>query len=279
MSDVAPQVLVEVRRRVAVVSLNRPERMNSWTHQMQGELVAALDGAAADPDVRAIVLTGSGRGFCAGADMEVLDAATTESEGSSRPLLEQMWCPKPVIAAINGACAGIGLQLALMSDVRFAYADAKLTTAFARRGLIAEHGITWLLSHITTMATAMDLLMSGRIFKGDEAHRLGIVHGVADTPEATLSAAVAYAQDLADNVSPTSMAVIKWQVYNHMDLGLMDAVDHADELMIASIDRPDLTEGVASFVQRRAPNFPPLDRRVVPLEKGEFMFKTDRQRN
>lgn len=272
MTEASTDVLYEVEGRLAVVTLNRPERMNSWTHSMQVQFTNALDRAAADPEVRAIVLTGAGRGFCAGADMEVLDAATAESEGSSRPLFDQMWCPKPIIAAINGACAGIGLQIALMCDIRFAYDAAKFTTAFSRRGLIAEHGLTWLLPRLTNVATTMDLLLSSRVFRGDEAHRLGVVHGTAPSPEATVAAAMAYAQDLAINVSPTSMAVIKWQVYNHLDSKLMEVVDHSDELMNASIERPDLAEGVASFTERRTPNFPPLDLTAVPSARGDFVY-------
>lgn len=269
------EILYEVTDRVAVVTLNRPDQLNAWTHTMQRELAEALDRAAQDPDVGAIVLTGAGRGFCAGADMEVLSVATEDSEGSSRGLFAQIWCPKPIIAAINGPCAGIGLQLALMCDIRFAAASAKFTTAFARRGLIAEHGLTWLMPRITNLATSLDLLLSARVFLGSEAASLGIVNAALDSPELTLEHSLTYARDLAANVSPTAMAVIKWQLYNHLDSPLLDVIDHSDELMNASIDRADLEEGVASIVEGRTPRFPPLDMSAVPGARGDFRFRDE----
>jgi len=262
-------VLYEVTDGLALVTLNRPDRANGWTPTMQRELFAILETAGDDPDVRAIVLTGAGRAFCGGADMDVLATADEDEAESSRPLLAPMWNPKPIVAAINGACAGIGLQLALMSDVRIAATEAKFTTAFARRGLIAEHGLTWLLPRLTTLAVATDLLVSGRVFTGEEAQRLGVVQ--RDVPrDQVLEQAIAYARDLVDNVSPTAMAVIKWQMYHHRDLDLLDSIDHSDQLMVESINRPDLAEGVASFVERRQPHFPPVDRSAVPPATGAF---------
>ena len=231
---------------------------------MQTRLYGLLDEMADDPEVRVVVITGAGRAFCAGADMEVLSADDPGTGESSRPLLAPLWFPKPIVAGINGACAGLGLQLALMSDMRIASVEAKFTTAFSRRGLIAEHGLTWLFPRLTSLAVASELLISGRVFRGDEAERLGVVHRAVPR-EDVLTEAHAYARDLADNVSPTAMAVIKWQMYNHYDRPLLESMDHSDQLMQESAERPDLKEGVQSFLERRKPEFPPLDRSAVPL--------------
>ncbi len=265
MSDTeqSATVLYEIEGGVVTLTLNRPDRLNAWTPEMQQELYGALDRILADPEARVVVLTGAGRGFCGGADMSVLQVASAETETGSRPLLAPMWFPKPIIAAINGPCAGIGLQLALMCDVRIAARSAKFTTSFARRGLIAEHGLSWLLPKITSMATAAELLLSARVFLAEEAKELGVIHRVVDEGDA-LSEALEYARDLADNVSPTAMAVIKWQVYNHADAPLLDVVDDSDALMFQSLERPDLAEGVASFMEKRKPNFPPVLMDHVP---------------
>lgn len=267
-------VLYEIEDGVVTLTLNRPDRLNAWTPEMQEELYAALDRIGSDPEARVVVLTGAGRGFCGGADMSVLQTASAETEKGSRPLLAPMWFPKPIIAAINGPCAGIGLQLALMCDVRIAARNAKFTTSFARRGLIAEHGLSWLLPKITTMATAMELLLSARVFLAEEAKELGVIHQVADEGNA-LVAALEYARDLADNVSPTSMAVIKWQMYNHADAPLLDVVDDSDVLMFESLERPDLAEGVASFMEKRKPDFPPVLITHVPRNTRVLGAKPD----
>lgn len=267
-------VLYEIENGVVTLTLNRPDRLNAWTPEMQHELYGALDRIMEDPDARVVVLTGAGRGFCGGADMSVLQAASAETEKGSRPLLAPMWFPKPIIAAINGPCAGIGLQLALMCDIRIAARNAKFTTSFARRGLIAEHGLSWLLPKITTMATAMELLLSARVFLADEAKDLGVIHRVADEGSA-LVAALEYARDLADNVSPTSMAVIKWQMYNHADAPLLDVVDDSDVLMFESLERPDLAEGVSSFMEKRKPAFPPVLMSHVPANTRVLGTKPD----
>jgi enoyl-CoA hydratase/carnithine racemase len=256
-------VLCAVEDGVATLTLNRPDRSNGWTPALQDRLYGLLDTMTEDPEVRVVVITGAGRAFCAGADMEVLSSQDAGTDSSSRPLLAPLWFPKPIVAAINGACAGLGLQLALMCDMRIASSTAKFTTAFSRRGLIAEHGLTWLFPRVTSLAVASELLISARVFRGDEAERLGVVHRAVPAEE-VLNEALAYARDVADNVSPTAMAVIKWQMYNHYDRPLLESLDHSDSLMMESAKRPDLQEGVASFVERRKPNFLPLDHAAVP---------------
>jgi enoyl-CoA hydratase/carnithine racemase len=280
MSEV---VQMQVEDGVALLTLNRPERLNAWTQEMEHVYFGLLQECAEDERVRAIVVTGAGRGFCAGADMQQLQAlgqaaqptagaapgdgpqsaaAGTQGNGSqaaveARERLPQSFpltIPKPIVAAINGACAGIGLVQALMCDLRFAAEGAKLTTAFARRGLVAEHGISWVLPRLVGPARALDLLLSGRVVLAEEAHALGLVNRV-ERPEQLLETALAYARDLAVNCSPASMATMKAQVYADLERSLPDALAAADGLMLASFTAPDFVEGVASFVERREPQF------------------------
>lgn len=261
--DGAPDEVVryEVADGVATLTLNRPDRLNAYTAGMGVRYFDLLDRADADPDVRAIVVTGAGRGFCAGADMDLLQGIGGGAAGGPEPRdtsqIQALRVRKPLVAAINGPCAGIGLVTALMCDVRFAAAGAKLTTAFSRRGLVAEHGMSWILPRLVGPAVALDLLLSARVVLAEEAAQLGLVNRVV-APERLLDEALGYARDLATNVSPISMAVIKRQVYDHLDAGLDAAASESDRLMAESLRRADFREGVASFVERRAPAFDPL---------------------
>jgi enoyl-CoA hydratase/carnithine racemase len=253
-------VIYEVADGVATLTLNRPDRLNAYTEAMGVRYFDLLDRADADPDVRAIVVTGAGRGFCAGADMDMLQGIAG-ADGGPEPRdtsqIQALRVRKPLIAAINGPCAGIGLVTALMCDLRFAAAGAKLTTAFGRRGLVAEHGISWVLPRLVGPSVALDLLLSARVVLAEEARELGLVNRVVP-PDALLDETLDYARDLAANVSPTSMAVIKQQVWGHLELGSADATAESDRLMAESLRRADFREGVASFVEKRAPRFAPL---------------------
>jgi len=221
-----------------------------------------LDEAEADPDVRTIVVTGAGRGFCSGADMDDL-----ESRGATRDMrtLTERERPrpfprtvrKPLIAAINGAAAGLGLVEALYCDIRFATPKAKLTTAFVRRGLIAEYGMSWLLPRLVGTSRSLDLLLSGRIVLGEEAHRLGLVDFLLE-PDQLLDGAIEYADDLARNCSPTSMAIMKGQVQRHLEVAFAAAVEESERLLLESFERDDVVEGVSSYREKRPPAFPPL---------------------
>jgi len=252
---------------VAVVTLNRPERMNAWGGGLATEFYRCLDRAEADPSVRVVVVTGSGRAFCAGADMGDLDTIGGASDTAGDADVSQLvgerhphfvtTLRKPVIAAINGACAGIGLTQALMCDVRFAAAGAKFTTAFARRGLIGEYGISWILPRVVGWSAALDLLLSGRTFYAEEALELGLVKEVVPAEE-LLARAISYAEDMAANCAPSSMAVIKRQVYDDALRDLVTSSAHAETLMRESMSRPDFIEGITAFFEKRAPNFPPL---------------------
>lgn len=270
----ADEVLYDVADRIATVTLNRPERMNAFTAALGTQLRAAMRRATDDPAVRAIILTGAGRGFCAGADMDNLATGTASGganfqaeqaagpapfDPSSSPDYQTPHSyfpavPKPIIAAINGACAGLGLVYALYCDQRFAAAGAKFTTAFARRGLIAEHGISHTLPRLVGLSKALDLLVSARKFDADEALRLGVVDQVLP-PDQLMAAARAYARDLADNVSPRSMAVIKRQLWAVDQQSMRQAIDIGNAEMQLSFGSEDFKEGVAHFVEKRLARF------------------------
>jgi enoyl-CoA hydratase/carnithine racemase len=260
INSTAPDVPVlrERRGNVLVLTLNRPDRLNAWTDTLEDQYFALLDEADADPEVRAVVVTGAGRGFCAGADMDDLKLAgeidTATLPTRALPRHHPLSFRKPLIAAINGAAAGLGLVEAIYCDVRFAGPDAKFTTSFSRRGLIAEYGVAWLLPRIVGTSRALDLLMSARVIGVEEAHRIGLVDFLVE-PADLLDRAVAYAQDLASFCSPTSMGVIKSQVFEAIDSDFGTAVKRADAAMLESFDGADVREGVSSYLERRPPQF------------------------
>jgi enoyl-CoA hydratase/carnithine racemase len=282
------EILYDVDDPVATITLNRPEALNAWTDTMAGEVRDALGQAEHDPAVVGIVLTGAGRGFCAGADMKRLsvlsgaggggggDGETVLSEGTSlersTPMPgDESWgedlrgsytylmsVPKPIVAAINGPVAGMGVPIALACDLRFMNDATVLTTSFAQRGLVAEWGLSWLLARLVGPANALDLLYSARRVDGAEAARMGLVNRALPAEE-VLPAAQEYVRELARTSSPTSMAIMKRQVYTELHDGLGAAERNAVRLMRESFDRPDFGEGVASYLERRDPKFPRLD--------------------
>jgi enoyl-CoA hydratase/carnithine racemase len=253
-------VLADVSDGIAVLTLNRPERLNAWTLEMEERYFGLLAEAAADAAVRVVVVTGAGRGFCAGLDADALAGVAAGRPLSDAPRRLQSFpleIPKPIVAAVNGPCAGIGFLQALFADVRFAAAGAKFTTAFARRGLLAEHGVSWMLPRMIGHARATELLLSGRVFLAEEAATLGLVHRVVE-PEALLDTTMAYARDVADNCGPLAMGIIKYQVQHHWDVDLAEAQRETFELVEGVHGTPDFEEGVRSFVEKRAPRFRPL---------------------
>lgn len=266
-------IVYRINDPVAVITLNRPDALNAFTNRMLAEIKHALAAAEQDPQVVGIVLTGAGRGFCPGMDMNALDNLSSgggEREDLSafdaRPgdpdLGENFQITftylqsirKPVIAAINGACAGLGLAFALLADLRIVERQAKFSTAFAQRGLIAEHGMSWTLPRLVGTGNALDLLWSGRKFDGEEAGRLGLAERVVDTGEA-LATATDYVDALAQTSSPTSLQVMKAQVHRHMNMSLGDSMRETNEWMAHSLQREDFREGVRSFIEKRAPDF------------------------
>ena len=271
-------VLVDTSDRVATITLNRPERMNGWTRDMAADLHDAVTAAGTDPACRVIVITGEGKGFCAGVDMAGLQDTAASGESTSRsnphpsaeafegkgwPKLDDKYpgrfgyfyaCPKPIIAQINGACAGIGLSLALHCDLRFAAQEANFSTAFAARGLIAEHGLAWLLPRLVGEAHALDILFTARKFSGTEAAQMGLLN--AAVPRAELAARVAETTRLlTTSVSPRSVAVIKRQVRAGYHQDFDASLSLADFEMDESLGHPDIKEGVRSYVEKRSPNF------------------------
>jgi enoyl-CoA hydratase/carnithine racemase len=256
-------VLAERRGPVLLLTLNRPDRLNAWNDALEERYFALLDDAEADPEVRAVVVTGAGRGFCAGADLADLQQVSTvdfsqvELPPRKRPRERPLSLRKPLIAAINGAAVGLGLVEALYCDIRFCTPQAKLGTAFVRRGLIAEYGIAWLLPRLIGQSRALDLLLSGRLILGEEALAMGLVDRVVPA-EDLLETAVSYAAELAQFCSPNSMSIIKDQVLRAMDSDLASAIESANALMIEGFRHPDAAEGVVSFLESRPPAFQPL---------------------
>jgi enoyl-CoA hydratase/carnithine racemase len=272
-------ILYTVKDRIAVITLNRPDKLNAWTAPMQASVKRAIVDASKDDNVRVILVTGAGRGFCAGADMGGLQKiepgkwderalARADNDVKLEPSTlgpdvsghyggrfgYLMSIRKPIIAAINGPCAGIGLVFTLYCDLRFASSEAKFTTSFAQRGLIAEHGISWLLPRITGTAHALDLLFSARKFTAEEAQRIGLVNR-AFAHEHFMANVVEYARQLADTVSPRAMAVMKAQVWKALYQDLNDAIAIGDAEMQKSFATEDFKEGVAHFVEKRPARF------------------------
>jgi len=257
----ADLVLYRHEGDVAVLTLNRPERRNAWTIPLQRTYLGLLEQCNNDPGVRAIVVTGSGSTFCPGADTQELTVYT--QTGDFNPEMAKIEQPdyypllvdKPMIAAINGACAGIGLVQALMCDVRIAAAGARMTTAFARRGLPALHGSPWLLPRLIGASRATELLLSGRTFTTDEAAALGLIHQIVAADE-VLPRALAYAADLAVNCSPASIKTMKAQLRAAPGEDVLTSIARGLELERAALASDDFAEGVRSFVERRPPKFP-----------------------
>ena len=269
------ETLYEVADRVGTITLNRPEKLNAWTAVMEREVRSAIEEAERDPDVRVIILTGAGRGFCAGADISLLSAVAGQgvnekvraqalgaSEAKREGVQEDFqkkysYFPavtKPVIAAINGPVVGLGFVITLYCDLRFASDAARFSTAFSRRGLIAEYGMAWMLPRLVGLPNALDLLFSARTIDAAEALRMGVVNQVF-AQAAFMDKVREYARDLASSVSPRSLRVIKRQVYAAMFQGLGDAFDLSLHEMLESLHSEDFKEGVAHFLEKRPPHF------------------------
>lgn len=268
-------ILYEVDDPVATITLNRPEAMNAWTNRMDHEIRDAVAKASADPAVVGIIITGAGRAFCAGADMKLLsnissgnessnDAGAAVAEGEAAagsnddfdgrfPFL--MTTPKPIIAAINGAVAGMAFPFSLCCDLRVGTEKSLFLTAFAQRGLIAEWGLGWLLPKLVGPSVALDLLMSSRRVNGAEAKDLGLLNHLVNDPDELLPWCRNYVTELAEKCSPTSIAIMKQQVYSHLHVGMGVAEAEAAQLMVESFGRPDFAEGVQSFIEKRPPSF------------------------
>jgi enoyl-CoA hydratase/carnithine racemase len=243
---------------VVVLTLSRPERRNMWTAEMETEFYDALDRAAADDAVRVIVVTGAGDSFVPGLDPAVLSDVSSGKRytANRKPQTYATTIPKPVIGAINGACAGIGLAQALNFDYRFAVSGAKFSTAFAKRGLPAEDATAWVLVRLVGPAHAFDLLASGRVFLAEEAFELGVVQRLSQ-PGAVLTDAVTFGRQLASTVSPVAMAMVKSQIWRDCESTMEAARVRAQHLLTLAKAQPDFAEGVSSLTEKRPPAFPP----------------------
>jgi enoyl-CoA hydratase/carnithine racemase len=262
----------DVQDRVATLTLNRPERLNSWTGRMHTEYRWILDQAERDAGVRAIVVTGTGRGFCAGADSAALERHVERGGYDPGTPLElarpgygvrpefdanfafQFGLTKPVIAAINGPAAGVGLVIACYADLRFAVRGAKLTTAHGKLHLPAEYGLSWLLPRLIGLTRANDLLLSSRIFSTDEAFEMGLVNALFE-PDELLPHSYQYARRLADEVSPGSLRETKRQIYTDLHRDVGSAVREADALLERMTSEADYREAVAAFLEKRPPRW------------------------
>jgi enoyl-CoA hydratase/carnithine racemase len=258
------EIRYEIEDPVAVITLDRPEKLNALTYPMLRDFREAVNEAAADRAVVGLVVTGAGRGFCSGLDAATL-AQTTAVGSSAQQKTDEVpgmftWLlaiPKPVIAAVNGVAAGGGFVLTVMSDIRIASTAASFTSIFSKRGLVSEHGTTWIVPRLIGTGAALDLLWSSRRIDAEEAYRLGLVQQVVE-PDDLLPAARRYVTDLAENVSPASMADTKRLVYSHLGLGYPEALREADDATYAALDRMDAKEGATALLERRPAVFPRL---------------------
>jgi len=261
----------EVDDRVATIMLSRPKRRNAWTGRMHTEYRWCLDQANRDPAARVIVVTGDpeGQAFCAGADLGALeghaekgryDPGTAEDIATpgygvdpnfDASFAYHFGLHKPVIAAINGAAAGVGLVLAAFADLRFCVPGAKFTTAHGRFNFPAEFGLSWILPRLIGLTHANDLLLSSRVFTAEEALAMGFLNRIA-APEALLPDTLAYARALASNVAPGSARATKHQIYRDLHRDAASAVTEAERMLEAMIKHPDYAEGVKAWMQKRA---------------------------
>ena len=269
------QILYDVTNWVATITLHRPDKLNAWTRQMEQEVQSAIEAAAADDAVRAIVLTGSGKGFCAGADMSLLSALSSSSgkDGAGSPIRSEdlgsgvagsghfrrkhAWLaeiPKPIIAAIHGPAVGLGFVLPLYCDFRLAAENARFSTIFAKRGLVAEYGLAWMLPRIVGLPAAIDMLMTARMVDAAEALKIGLVNRVLPE-EGFVAAAQEFARSIATTVSPRSIGIMKKQIYAGQMQDFASAYDYSLEEMAIGFSSEDFKEGVAHFLEKRNPSF------------------------
>ena len=272
------EIIYDVADGVAVITMNRPETLNALTDRTQAEIRHALDQSERTEDTIGTVLTGAGRGFCSGVDMNALgamseagrrlgaahaDLAADPGNPDNDPNFQIgaayfLGLRKPLIAAINGACAGLGFSYAVFCDLRFVDRTARFATAFSQRGLIAEHGTSWILPRLIGPANALDILWTGRKFDGEEAGRIGLANRVCE-PGECVNDACAYLREIAGVAAPNSLMMMKRQIYRHLNAELRPAMEESNAWMDASLARGDFKEGVASFVERRPPKFAPVE--------------------
>jgi len=257
---------------IATITLHRPERLNAWTGRMHTEYRHCLDLAERDDAVGVVVVTGAGRGFCVGGDADALQGHVKKGgydPGTPTQLARPGYgtspefdasfafhfgLSKPVIAAINGPAAGVGLALACFADLRFAAAGIKMTTAHGRLNLPAEYGLSWLLPRMIGLTRANELLLTSRAFLAEEALAFGLINGVHPA-EALLDETYAFARNLIATVSPNSLRQTRWQVYRDLHRDIAGSVRDSENLLNEMMREPDYAEGVAAFLEKRAPKW------------------------
>lgn len=262
-----------IQDRVLTLTLHRPERLNAFTPTMQRELLAAFDAVDADDEVRAVIVTGAGRAFCAGADLgsggQTFDSSGQESleehrDGGGQVTLRIFECRKPVIAAINGPAVGVGATMTLPMDVRLASTTARMGFVFARRGIVPEAASSWFLPRIVGIGQAMEWVATGRIFPAEEALAGRLVSRVLP-PEELLPAAIALAREIADNTSAVSVALARQMLWRMLGADHPMEAHRIDSKAIFAMGRsPDAYEGVSSFLEKRPPRFAMTVSRDMP---------------
>ncbi len=262
-----PQIATDVADSVLTITLNRPERLNAWTGQMGAELMAAFDRADADDEVRAVIVTGAGRGFCAGADLaaggETFDYKTRDSGGAAAPrdnggqfTLRVFQCTKPVIAAINGPAVGVGATMTLPMDVRLASEDARMGFVFARRGIIPEACSSWFLPRVVGISRAMEWVSTGRVFTAQEGLEAGLLRSVHPAGE-LLDAAHALVQEIVANAAPVSVALARQLMWRMLGAEHPMVAHRADSRgMFSRGQSSDAVEGITAFLEKRPATFP-----------------------
>ncbi|SNR65316.1 enoyl-CoA hydratase-related protein [Blastococcus mobilis] len=261
---------------VALIEMGEPGSLNLWDTDLELGLLDALDELGADPGTRAIGLVSRGRAFCGGADLSRVrallaadrPAAEVADDVLERRITRALDTPTPVVAGIHGACVGIGLALALACDIRVAATDARFRAAFPERGLIAEHGTSWLLPRIVGLGDALDMLLSSRTVDAEEAHAMRLVSRLVE-PDDLRAGVLQVLTRIAGTVSPRSAAVIKEQVYADQGRPVEPALRAAANEMAAAFRAPDATEGVRSFLEKRPAQFPPYPPATGPAPTVE----------
>jgi enoyl-CoA hydratase/carnithine racemase len=273
MKDYA-EILYDVDGGVATITMNRPDTLNALTDLTQAEIRHALDASEINPDVIGTVLTGAGRGFCSGVDMNSLAAMSDAGKrlGNTHEHLAAnpgnpdddpnfkssptyfLGLRKPLIAAVNGACAGLGFSYATFCDMRFMDRTAKIVSSFSPRGLIAEHGTSWMLPRLVGPSNALDIFWSSRKVDAEEAYRMGWANRICEQGMSVRDVQN-YLRTIAITAAPMSLMMMKCQVYKHLNRDLGEAMRESTVWMDESLSRDDFKEGVASFVEKRPPRF------------------------
>ena len=261
------EIRYEVAERIATVTLHRPEKLNAFTHVMRDELIDAFGKADADDEVRAVIVTGAGRAFCAGADLSAGAStfdyakregltAETHRDGGGRVTLRIFEMKKPVICAVNGPAVGIGATLQLPMDIRIASSDARFGFVFTRRGIVPEACSSWFLPRLVGIGQALEWTLSGRVFGAEEALAGGLVSKIV-SPEALIPTAQEIAREIADNTAPVAVALARQMMWRMLGADHPMEAHKVDSRGIFHMGRSaDVAEGIASFKEKRAPRFP-----------------------